>query len=49
MFEHYPWLRKFIKDPNKDIDSPDVGQKSFNFEDARLDEPESLFERVTNQ
>jgi KaiC/GvpD/RAD55 family RecA-like ATPase len=49
MFEHYPWLRKFIKDPNKDIDSPDVGQKLSAFEDARLDEPESLFERVTNQ
>ncbi|HEU5445635.1 MAG TPA: gas vesicle protein GvpD P-loop domain-containing protein [Nitrososphaeraceae archaeon] len=49
MFEHYPWLRKFIKDPNKDIDSPDVGQNLSAFEDARLDEPESLFERVTNQ
>jgi KaiC/GvpD/RAD55 family RecA-like ATPase len=49
MFEHYPWLRKFIKDPNKDIDNPDVGQNLSAFEDARLDEPESLFERVTNQ
>ena len=49
MFEHYPWLRKFIKEPNKDIDSPDVGQNLSAFEDARLDEPESLFERVTNQ
>ncbi|MFZ0628315.1 MAG: gas vesicle protein GvpD P-loop domain-containing protein [Nitrososphaeraceae archaeon] len=48
MFEHYPWLRKFIK-PNKDIDNPDVGQNLSAFEDARLDEPESLFERVTNQ
>jgi KaiC/GvpD/RAD55 family RecA-like ATPase len=49
MFEHYPWLRKFIKEPNKDIDSPDVGQNLSAFEDARLDEPESLFEKVTNQ
>lgn len=49
MFEHYPWLRKFIKDPNKDIDSPDARQNLSAFEDARLDEPESLFERVTNQ
>lgn len=49
MFEHYPWLRKFIKEPNKDIDNPDVGQNLSAFEDARLDEPESLFERVTNQ
>lgn len=49
MFEHYPWLRKFINEPIKDIDSPDVGQNLSAFEDARLDEPESLFERVTNQ
>ena len=49
LYGHYPWLRKFFKDPNKDIDSPDVGQNLSAFEDARLDEPESLFERVTNQ
>lgn len=49
LFEYYPWLRKFIKEPNKDIDSPDVAQYLSAFEDARLDEPESLFERVTNQ
>ncbi|MDW0119582.1 MAG: gas vesicle protein GvpD, partial [Nitrososphaeraceae archaeon] len=22
IFEHYPWLRKFIKEPSRDIDSP---------------------------
>ncbi|MDW0156074.1 MAG: gas vesicle protein GvpD [Nitrososphaeraceae archaeon] len=49
IFEHYPWLRKFIKEPSRDIDSPEVGQNLSAFEDARLDEPESLFERVTNQ
>ena len=49
MFDHYPWLRKLIKESNKDIDNPDVGQNLSAFEDARLDEPESLFERVTNQ
>jgi KaiC/GvpD/RAD55 family RecA-like ATPase len=49
VFEHYPWLRKFVKEPSRDIDSPDVGQNLSAFEDARLDEPESLFERVTNQ
>ncbi|HEY7226680.1 MAG TPA: gas vesicle protein GvpD P-loop domain-containing protein [Nitrososphaeraceae archaeon] len=49
LFEHYPWLRKIIKPPKKDIDSQDVGQNLSSFEDARLDEPESLFERVTNQ
>ena len=49
IFEHYPWLRKFVKVPSRDIDSPEVGQNLSAFEDARLDEPESLFERVTNQ
>lgn len=49
VFEYYPWLRKFVKEPSSDIDSPDVGQNLSAFEDARLDEPESLFERVTNQ
>jgi KaiC/GvpD/RAD55 family RecA-like ATPase len=49
IFEQYPWLRKFVKEPSRDIDSPDVGQNLSSFEDARLDEPESLFERVTNQ
>jgi len=49
IFEQYPWLRKFVKEPSSDIDSPDVGQNLSAFEDARLDEPESLFERVTNQ
>lgn len=49
IFEHYPWLRKFVEAPSRDIDSPEVGQNLSAFEDARLDEPESLFERVTNQ
>lgn len=49
IFEYYPWLRKYVKEPSRDIDSPEVGQNLSAFEDARLDEPESLFERVTNQ
>ncbi len=49
IFDHYPWLRKYVKEPSRDIDSPEVGQNLSAFEDARLDEPESLFERVTNQ
>ena len=49
LVEHYPWLRKFIKEPDKDIDNQEVRQNLSSFEDARLDEPESLFERVTNQ
>jgi len=49
LFEHHPWLRKFSKESNKEIDSQEAGQNLSPFEDARLDEPESLFERVTNQ
>ncbi len=49
LFEHHPWLRKFSKESNKEIDSQEGGQNLSSFEDARLDEPESLFERVTNQ
>jgi KaiC/GvpD/RAD55 family RecA-like ATPase len=49
LFEHYPWLRKFTKHSNKDTDNEEIGQNISSFEDARLDEPESLFERVTNQ
>jgi KaiC/GvpD/RAD55 family RecA-like ATPase len=49
LFEHHPWLRKFSKESNKEIDSQEAEQNLSSFEDARLDEPESLFERVTNQ
>jgi KaiC/GvpD/RAD55 family RecA-like ATPase len=49
LFEHHPWLRKFSNESNKEIDSQEGGQNLSSFEDARLDEPESLFERVTNQ
>ena len=38
---YFPWIEKFFsKDDNK---------SGYRFEDARLDEPESLFERITNQ
>ena len=37
----YPWINKFtLKNGSK---------YEYKFEDARLDEPESLFERITNQ
>src|SRR4029078_7345715 len=49
LFEHYPWLRKFTKQSHKDADIEEIGQNISSFEDARLDEPESLFERVTKQ
>lgn len=38
---YYPWIEKFF--------SKDENKSGYRFEDARLDEPESLFERITNQ
>ncbi len=37
----YPWISKFSM--------PVESKFEYKFEDARLDEPESLFERITNQ
>jgi KaiC/GvpD/RAD55 family RecA-like ATPase len=37
----FPWIDKFI--------SKNDSKYEYKFEDARLDEPESLFERITNQ
>ena len=48
IFIYYPWLSKFIvgsRAPN----SIENEYSLSSFEDARLDEPESLFERITNQ
>jgi KaiC/GvpD/RAD55 family RecA-like ATPase len=38
---YFPWIQKFF--------SKDDTKSGYRFEDARLDEPESLFERITNQ
>jgi KaiC/GvpD/RAD55 family RecA-like ATPase len=51
LFLYYPWLGKLIEQP-KELKSEEVLANEYNvssFEDARLDEPESLFERITNQ
>src|ERR671925_513761 len=51
LFLYYPWLGKLIEQP-KESESEEVLANEYNvssFEDARLDEPESLFERITNQ
>src|SRR5919198_2640367 len=51
LFVYYPWLGKFIGRP-KISESDEMSDQGYNlssFEDARLDEPESLFERITNQ
>ena len=41
LFNFYPWINKFVTKSNSNYE--------YKFEDARLDEPESLFERITNQ
>ena len=51
LFVYYPWLGKFVGRP-KISESDEMSGQGYNlssFEDARLDEPESLFERITNQ
>jgi KaiC/GvpD/RAD55 family RecA-like ATPase len=50
LFQYYPWLKDFIQQskPRGTSLARDHGVMS-SFEDARLDEPESLFERITNQ
>lgn len=51
LFAYYPWLSKFVKSQvNFDQQSKPENQLAHAyFEDARLDEPESLFERITNE
>src|SRR5438067_79139 len=52
LFQYYPWLGKFVDQP-KDKTPGEGSAMEYgpipSFEDARLDEPESLFERITNQ
>lgn len=50
LFQYYPWLAKFVEQPKPGNpgEAPEHGLMP-SFEDARLDEPESLFERITNQ
>jgi KaiC/GvpD/RAD55 family RecA-like ATPase len=54
LFIYYPWLGKYVdistnQDENPTTSSQRMGYNLSSFEDARLDEPESLFERITNQ
>src|SRR6476659_912451 len=50
LFVNYPWLEKFVVRENIEVNDPSNQRSSLSsFEDARLDEPESLFERITNQ
>ena len=52
LFYYFNWINKYLK--IKPSNSHNKSSKNINslepfFEDARLDEPESLFERITNQ
>jgi KaiC/GvpD/RAD55 family RecA-like ATPase len=54
LFSYYPWLGRYVDiAPNQEqtptLASQRMGYNISSFEDARLDEPESLFERITNQ
>ena len=51
LFEYYPWLSTFVEQSPKPLEPAEASDRVMlpTFEDARLDEPESLFERITNQ
>lgn len=47
----YPWISKYVENQKERISGQSISDTEvpINFEDARLDEPESLFERITNE
>lgn len=47
----YPWISKYMENQKERTSGPSMMETDvpINFEDARLDEPESLFERITNE
>ena len=49
LFEYYPWVRDFVVVSEDKDEKPDEKTELAPFVDARLDEPQSLFERITNQ
>ena len=51
LFTYYPWLEHFVQTikPQPTSNQEEQVYKMSMFEDARLDEPESLFERITNE
>jgi len=51
LHQYYPWLGEFFGHP-RELQTPNTsenGQDAPIFVDARLDEPSSMFERITNQ
>lgn len=51
LFQYYPWLGEFFgKEKEQQItEAQENGEEMPIFVDARLDEPSSMFERITNQ
>jgi KaiC/GvpD/RAD55 family RecA-like ATPase len=51
LFQYYPWLEDFLQQSTTASGTNMARDREMvsMFEDARLDEPESLFERITNQ
>ena len=51
LFQYYSWLEKFFNKPKKTelTEVPEVESDVPVFLDSRLDEPGSLFERITNE
>ncbi len=49
LFEYYPWVQNFVPDTRDKDGKPEETTEIAPFVDARLDEPQSLFERITNQ
>jgi KaiC/GvpD/RAD55 family RecA-like ATPase len=50
LFQYYPWLKDLVRASKAQDGGLAQDQEAVStFEDARLDEPESLFERITNQ
>lgn len=51
LFKHYSWVEKYF-DLSKKLDLNDISELATDiatFVDARLDEPSSLYERITNE
>ena len=49
LFEYYPWVQNFVSSSQDGRSSSEETTEVAPFVDARLDEPQSLFERITNQ
>ncbi|MDE1862775.1 MAG: hypothetical protein KGI33_07675 [Thaumarchaeota archaeon] len=49
LIQYHPWVENFAQTKRADGQAPGTGKINEIFVDARLDEPGSLFERITNE